>query len=98
MAEFLLLNAGFPYSVRHAADRMHMALEAIAEASSMRKTSRIERIIGQLQSSLAYGQIQEIMSQNLHRYLSGIIKQCRDLHAAMHDVYIEYPIESAFEA
>ena len=98
VAEFLLLNSGFPYSVRHAADRMHTALEAIAEASSVRKTNRIERIIGQLKSSLAYAQIQDIMSQNLHRYLYGILEQCRELHAAMHEVYIEYPIESAFEA
>jgi uncharacterized alpha-E superfamily protein len=97
VAEFLLLNAEFPYSVRHAADRMHTALEVIAEVSLVRKTNRIERIIGQMQSSLAYAQIDEIMSQSLHKYLNGVIEQCQDLHAAMHDIYIEYPIETAFE-
>jgi hypothetical protein len=31
-------------------------------------------------------------------YLAAIIEQWRDLHAAVHEVYIEYPIEVAFES
>ncbi len=54
IAEFLLLNAEFPYAVRYSTDRMQTCLDAIAEAASVRKASRIERIIGQLRSSLAY--------------------------------------------
>lgn len=98
IAEFLLLNREFPFSARYSADRMKETLEAIAEASSVRKTGQIERIIGGLRASLAYIQIEEIMGNNLHNYLNGIVAQCRSLHAAMHDAYIDYPIESAFEA
>lgn len=98
VAEFLLLNSEFPYTVRYSADAMHTALEAISETSSARKTAAIERIIGKLQSSLAYAQIDDIISRDLHEYLNSIIDQCRALHAAVHDVYIEYPVETALEA
>ena len=98
VAEFLVLNAEFPYSVRHSADLMNFTLEAITETSSARKASRIERIIGQLRSSLAYSQITDIMERSLHSYLNGVIHQCRNLHAAVHEVYIDYPIEAALEA
>ena len=98
VAEFLVLNAEFPYAVRHSAERMQRALHSIAEISSARKTSRIERIIGKLRSSLAYGQIEEIMARDFHAYLLSIIEQCHTLHTAIHEVYIDYPIETAFEA
>jgi uncharacterized alpha-E superfamily protein len=98
VAEFLLLNAEFPYTVRYSADAMRTALDAISQASSARKTAPIERIIGKLQSSLAYAQIDDIVSRDLHAYLNSVIEQCRALHAAVHELYIEYPIETALEA
>ena len=98
VAEFLLLNAQFPYTVRFAADRMNSALDEIAEMTSRRRPLQIDRIIGKMRSSLAYGQIDEIMTRDLHSYLSSIIQQCFSLHAAVHQVYIDYPVESAFEA
>jgi uncharacterized alpha-E superfamily protein len=98
IAEFLLLNAEFPYTVRYAADRMMMALDAIAEVSAVSKPVRIERIIGKLRASLAYSPIRDIMARDLHHFLNDVIEQCRYLHAAVHEVYIDYPIESAFEA
>jgi uncharacterized alpha-E superfamily protein len=98
VAEFLLLNPEFPFTVRHSADRMQAALDAISESSSSRKTALIDRIIGKLRSSLAYAQIEDIMARDMHAYLNSVIEQCRALHAAVHDVYIEYPIETALEA
>lgn len=98
VAEFLLLNPEFPYTVRFSAERMHLALEAITEASSARKTAQIERIIGKLRSSLAYAQIEDVMSRGLHRFLNSVIEQCHSLHAAVYEVYIAYPVEVALEA
>ncbi len=98
VAEFLLLNAEFPYTVRYSIEQMHAALEAIARTVSTRKASRIERIVGRLRSSLAYAQIDDIMSRDFQRFLNSIIEQCHTLHAAAHELYIDYPIESAFEA
>jgi uncharacterized alpha-E superfamily protein len=98
VAEFLLLNPEFPYSVRFSAEHMQRALHSLADISSATKASRIERLIGKLRSSLAYLQIEEIMPRDLHSYLHGVIEQCHNLHAAVQEVYIDYPIETAFEA
>lgn len=98
VAEFLLLNPDFPYTVRYSAEQMHRALQTLAGISSTRKGLTIERLIGKLQSSLAYTQIDEIMLRDLHPFFASIIEQCHKVHGALHEVYIEYPIESAFEA
>jgi uncharacterized alpha-E superfamily protein len=98
VAEFLLLNAEFPYTVRHSVDAMRLALQGIAQASPARKSNRIDRIVGQLRASLAYTQIEEIMSNDLHSYLCTIIERCREVHAAIHQLYIDYPIASTLGA
>jgi uncharacterized alpha-E superfamily protein len=98
MAEFLLLNPEFPYSVRYAVERMGAAIAAISQTSFTKASGRIERIAGRLRASLAYAQIAEIMSGGVHRYLDDVIGQCESLHAAVHMVYIDYPIQSALEA
>jgi uncharacterized alpha-E superfamily protein len=97
VAEFLLLNADFPFTVRYSAEQMHNALKALGTIASARKTSTIERMVGKLQSSLAYTQIDEIMPRDLHPFFADVIEQCRKLHAALHELYFEYPIESVFE-
>jgi uncharacterized alpha-E superfamily protein len=96
IANFLLLKPEFPYSVRYSLDRMHEALTAISALSLSRRTEKVERLIGRLQSMVAYVQVGEIIAE-LHQYLAAIIEQCRELHAAVHELYIEYPIEGAFQ-
>ena len=93
-----MLNPEFPYSVRYSVDKMQHALQAIAEISPGRHTSELERIVGRLRSSLAYVQIEDIMTGGLRKYLNGVIEQCLNFHAALHRVYIDYPIEAALEA
>jgi uncharacterized alpha-E superfamily protein len=97
VAEFVLLRPEFPYSVRFAVERMHDALYAIMERSSTPQNAAIERIAGKLRASVAYVQISEVMESDLHLYLSAIIEQCRNLHKALHDAFIDYPIEAALE-
>ena len=95
IANFLLLKPEFPYSVRYSLDRMHEALTAISALSLSRRTEKVERLIGRLRSTVAYVQVGEIIA-GLHKYLASIIDQCRALHAAVQELYIEYPIEVAF--
>ena len=96
IANFLLLKPEFPYSVRYSVDRMHHALDSIGNLSLSRRTDDVERLIGRLRSMLTYTQIDEIIS-GLHKYLAAIVEQCRELHAAVHELYIDYPIEVAFQ-
>ena len=98
VAEFLILDEEFPYSVRYSAESMHSVLDAIAEITSARKTAKVDRIIGKLRSTLAYAQIEEVMVNDVHSFLNGILEQCHRLHFAVHEIYTDYPIEAAFEA
>jgi uncharacterized alpha-E superfamily protein len=98
MAEFLLLNPEFPYSVRYAVERMNEAIAAVSKRAFLHETGPIDRLAGRLRAYLAYAQITDIMSGGLHRYLDQVIEQCKSLHAAVHATYIDYPIQSALEA
>ncbi len=98
VAEFLILNPEFPYSIRYSADNMQSTLEAIAEVTSVRKTAKVDRLIGKLRSSLAYIHIEEVMAGDLHKFLNNILEQCHKLHFAVHEIYTDYPVEAIFEA
>lgn len=98
IAELLLVHPEFPYSVRYSVERMHVSLRAITGQSPGRQRAHITRAIGRLRSSLAFATISELLAGDLHAFLDGVLEQCRALHAAVHDAYIDYPIENALEA
>jgi uncharacterized alpha-E superfamily protein len=98
IAELLLLHPEFPYSVRYSVERMYVSLRAITTQSAGRHKAHIGRVIGRLRSSLAFATTPEVLAGDLHAFLNGVLEQCRALHAAVHDAYIDYPIEIAFES
>jgi uncharacterized alpha-E superfamily protein len=95
IAEFLLLNATLPRSLRFAADQIERGLQAIARAAGNRPTGRTERLAGRLRSSLDYAQVDEILADNVHEYLESIQRQCSTIHHALYQSYISYPVETA---
>jgi uncharacterized alpha-E superfamily protein len=97
VAEFLILNADFPRSIRFAAGRIESALKAITRHSS-RSGGRADRLAGRLRAALDFGQIDEILAVGLHGYLKDIIRQCAEIHTAMYQTYITYPIEATLSA
>jgi uncharacterized alpha-E superfamily protein len=97
IAEFLILHPAFPHSIHFAAIEMERALREIGDDANTRRAAKVERIAGKLRAALSFGQIDEIMLLGLHSYLDGIRRQCADLHSALHQVYITYPVEAAIE-
>lgn len=98
VAEFLLLNSEFPHTVRYAADQMQSALRAISRPASNANYHRVERIVGRLCSSLSYAQIEDLVTRDFSKSLAQIVEQCETLHTVMHETYIDYPVQTAFEA
>jgi uncharacterized alpha-E superfamily protein len=98
VAEFLLLSAEFPRSVRFAARRVESALMAMTRWSGHRAGGRAERLAGRLHASLDYGQLDEIQRDGSHQYLTGISERCGQIHTALYDTYLTYPIETALPA
>lgn len=98
VVEFLLLNAEFPRSIRFAAGRVESALLGLARWSGRRAGGRSERLAGRLHASLDYGQLDEILNDGSHAYLTGIERQCAEIHDALHQTYLTYPVETALPA
>jgi len=97
VAEFLVLNAVFPHSIRFSADALAAALKQIGTEVSTRRSSRVERIAGRMQATLAFGQIDEIMSGGL-KFLSRYrAKAMRTGHTTLYQTYIAYPVEARWE-
>jgi uncharacterized alpha-E superfamily protein len=94
---FLLLDAECPRSVRFAATRLETALRSIARYTA-RSGGRAERLAGRLRASLDYGQVDEILNDDPHTYLDGLGRQCAQIHGALYQSYITYPVESALPA
>jgi uncharacterized alpha-E superfamily protein len=95
LAEFLLLNPEFPRSTRFAADRIEESLRAIARGLGRQANGRPERFAGRLRAALNYGTVDEILEDNVVRYLEHLRKQCAQIHGALYQTYITYPIETA---
>ena len=93
IAEFMLLNPELPHSIHFSCAMMQVALQAIAKATSMRRTDRAGRLAGRLRSLLDYDQIEDILSANMHEYLENIQRQCSLIHNGIYQTYIAYPIE-----
>jgi uncharacterized alpha-E superfamily protein len=98
IAEFLLLNAEFPHSVRFSIDMVASALSAIGTSSPARKADRAQKLTGRMRASLNFSQIDEVIGGGLHGYLENIQKQCNQIHSAINQIYVNYPIQSALEA
>ncbi len=97
IAEFLILSPAFPHSIRFSIDAIESALKDVGAQAPARCASRVERIAGRLRAMLGFGQIDEIMAGGLHSYLQNILEHCAQIHTALHQAYIAYPIEAALE-
>lgn len=98
VAEFLLLNAEFPHSVRFSVERFERSLRGLDEKASERRTARLNRLAGRLGASLNYMQIDEVFVTGLSEFLHSIHRQSLQIHSAIYDAYINYPVQLALEA
>ena len=96
VAEFLLLSAEFPHSVRFAVEQLRGSLEAV-HTTTGRKMDRLGKLAGRLTAALSYTPIEEIMS-NLHEFSVNVRRLCGNIHTGIYQVYITYPIDLALEA
>jgi uncharacterized alpha-E superfamily protein len=94
VAEFLLLNPKFPHAVRFSVDMVYTSLQAIA-ALTERKAEQPVRLAGRLRATLSFSQMDEIVANGAKAYLDSINDQCNQAHGAIHQIYFDYPIESA---
>ena len=93
--EFLLLDPDFPHSLRFSIDAMQHALEAVQDVSGGTRSDKLGRIAGRLRATLSYSSVEEIMSRDVVMYLRDIQVQCREIHNAIYELYVDYSIQAA---
>jgi uncharacterized alpha-E superfamily protein len=98
IAEFLVLHPTFPHSIRFSAASLEGAVKAICGGTPSRARARVERIAGRLHATLSFSQIDEIMGAGLDAYLQTVLRQCAQVHGALYQTYVAYPIELALGA
>ena len=92
---FLLLNEEFPHSVRYSIDCVQRALEAIHGESGKPRAMQLTRMAGRLQALLSFGDVSEIIAQDVCVCLREIQQQCHQIHAGVYELYIHYAIQTA---
>jgi|SRR5579871_97225 len=97
VAEFLMLSAEFPHSLRFGVDQLRRSLETIHQITATRKSDRLGKLAGRLTAALSYTPPEEIMT-SLHEFSTNVGRLCGQIHNGIHQLYITYPIEAALEA
>jgi uncharacterized alpha-E superfamily protein len=95
IAGFLLLHPDSPRSLRFAAETVQTCLSALADFTQTSKSGKANRLAGRLRAALSFDQIDEIIASDLHQYLSDVQRQGAQIHNAIYQLYVGYPIESA---
>jgi uncharacterized alpha-E superfamily protein len=95
IAEFLLFDPEFPHSVKFAVDRLREALDRVAPGAPPARRAACERFAGRLKAAVDFGHIDELMGGSIDSFLSGIARQCEQVHDAVYRAYIAYDAETA---
>ncbi|RLT45600.1 MAG: alpha-E domain-containing protein [Chloroflexi bacterium] len=93
IADFLLLNPGLPRSLRFCVDRLQTAVQQVAAVTGNRRSQQLIRLTGRLQAKLRFGQIDEILDDGLHHFLTDVVAQCQQVHGALYQAYIDYQVD-----
>ena len=95
VVEFLVLNPFFPHAVRFGARAIAFSLEALGDAIPQLKHSEAPRTVGKLTSALRFDAVEDVLAGGAQRYLDDVRRRCQQVHQAIYDACIAYPIESA---
>jgi len=89
VAEFLILDAGFPRSMRHCLIDSEDSLKAIAGSAPRSFRNTAEQRLGRLRSELDYTSIDEVFSHGLHEYLDDFQLRLNGIGQAIHGTFFE---------
>lgn len=98
IADFLIFDSEFPHAVRFAVDRIQDELAYIGTAMPQSRRAACLRLAGRLKASLDYGQVDELLAGDVDGFLSGVEKQCAQIHDAVFSTFIAYGVDELLRA
>src|SRR5262245_27349400 len=87
VVEFLLVDPAFPRSVRFCLEALARSLSEIEGPPSRRELSKADRLLGLMLAELTYRPLGQIMSGDLHEFLSRLIDQVSQVSRAVQERY-----------
>lgn len=94
--DFLLFNEDFPRSIRFSTQRIEESLADISEHRGLR--SEPLRIAGRLNARLKYADLDEIEEKGAASLLANVAAECAQIHEAVYDTFVTYPLEFGLPA
>jgi uncharacterized alpha-E superfamily protein len=94
IVEFLLLDREFPRAIHWCLMAARESVHAISGTPSGMFRNRVEQVLGELCSELAYAQMDEIVSAGLHEYLDRLQTRMNLVGAGIHDTFFAGPRQS----
>jgi uncharacterized alpha-E superfamily protein len=87
VVDFLLLRPDFPRSVCFCLKASAEALTAIEASAPNRGLSEADRLLGLMLADLKYRELDQILTGDLHAFLSGLLDRCARVSRAVQDRY-----------
>ncbi|HEX4741685.1 MAG TPA: alpha-E domain-containing protein [Caulobacteraceae bacterium] len=95
--QFLLFDEDFPRSIRYATTRIHQHVAQLARGRDAGHGDP-QRLAGQLSARLIYADLGAIAGRGAATLLSAVEQECREIHQAIHDMFVAYPLETRLPA
>ncbi|HEY0072472.1 MAG TPA: alpha-E domain-containing protein [Abditibacteriaceae bacterium] len=93
IAEFLVFNGEFPHSVSFSAQELENSLKAIGKITRSHRATRVNNVAHRLRSTLRFSQPTDLLLDGLSSHLRYVLDGCGQIHHAIHQAYIAYPVE-----
>lgn len=90
VAQFLILNANFPASVRYSMRQVEKSIRRISGNHDITPSNVAEREIGKLYNDLNYMRGEEIIAEGLHEFLEGVQERCNTIGDAIRSTYLSF--------
>jgi uncharacterized alpha-E superfamily protein len=92
IVEFLLLDREFPRAIQCCLMAARESVHAISGTPAGMFRNRVEQVLGELCSALAYAQIDEIVTAGLHEYLDGLQTRMNLVGTGIHETFFDGPL------
>ncbi|NUQ80214.1 MAG: alpha-E domain-containing protein [Bacteroidetes bacterium] len=93
MAEFLLLNHDFPYSLTFSTRQVDYAITDLISLSGRQDTGDLRKVTGKIRSFLEFSTGEDILKDGIDAFLKRIEDASVDINKAVYQTFITYPIE-----
>ncbi len=90
--DFLLFDEDFPRSIRFSTARIQEHLTHLSRGRANGRGDPL-RIAGRLNARLAYADLDEVALNGAGRLLGAVELECADIHKAIHESFVAYPLE-----